>query len=144
MLVLGGNQATPMEFGTGRDRELTAGQPQAGLWFGKTDDLWNFGRPRGFGGVWRNTKVKAGEPSDPFLMFGFDKKVLHLMHDAQQPVTFEIQVDILGDGTWATYQALPAKANGYTYHTFPDGFTAHWVRVVSDRDCTATAMFFYN
>lgn len=144
MLVLGGNQATPMEFGSGRDCDVTAGQPQAGLWFGKTDDLWNFGKPRGFGGVWRDTKIKAGEPSDPLLMFGFDQKVLHLKHNADLPVAFEVQVDILGDGTWATYETLTAKPNGYTYHTFPEGFTAHWVRVVSDRDCTATAMFFYN
>jgi hypothetical protein len=28
--------------------------------------------------VWRSTAVKAGQPSDPFLMTGFDKKVLHL------------------------------------------------------------------
>ena len=26
--------------------------------------------------------MKAGEPSDPYLMTGFDKKVLHLTHDS--------------------------------------------------------------
>ena len=39
MLVLGGNQATPMRFGPGLDLNPLAGQPQAGLWLGKTDDL---------------------------------------------------------------------------------------------------------
>lgn len=34
MLVMGGNQATPMKFGPADGNPL-AGQPQAGLWFGK-------------------------------------------------------------------------------------------------------------
>ncbi len=58
MLVLGGNQSTPMSFGT--DRNLVAGQPQAGLWFGKTDDLWSFGKPSGSGGVWRDLFSEKG------------------------------------------------------------------------------------
>ena len=144
MLVLGGNQATPMEFNTGRDKDVTAGQPQTGLWFGKTDDLWNFGKPRGFGGVWRNSAVTANEPSDPFLMFGFDKKVLHLHHDSDEPVTFDVQVDILGNGHWVSYKQMTVDAKGYMHHTFAPGFTAHWIRVVSDKDCMATATFFYN
>jgi hypothetical protein len=144
MLVLGGNQATPMRFNTGRDGDPTAGQPQTNLWFGKTDDLWQFGKPRGFGGVWQNTAVTAGNPSDPFLMFGFDQKVLHLKHDAGKPVTFDVQVDILGNGDWVSYQKITADPQGYAYHVFPAGYTAHWVRVVSDTDCSATAMFFYH
>lgn len=144
MLVLGGNQATPMEFNTGRDADLTAGQPQTGLWFGKTDDLWQFGKPRGFGGVWRDSAVTAGNPSDPLLMFGFDRKVLHLQHDADQSVTFDVQVDILGNGRWVSYQKITAEPEGYAYHVFPPGYTAHWVRVVSDSNCSATAMFFYH
>jgi len=73
MLVLGGNQVTPVV-----DVNLVTGQAQSGLWFGKTDDLWNFGKPQGWGGPWRHDIVVENEPSDPFLMTGFDKKVLHL------------------------------------------------------------------
>jgi hypothetical protein len=28
-------------------------------------------------------------------------------------------------------------------HVFPSGFSAHWVRVVSDADTTASAQLFY-
>ena len=28
-------------------------------------------------------------------------------------------------------------------HVFPEGFSAHWVRLKTDRDCTATAWFEY-
>jgi len=92
MLVLGGNQSTPMRF-TDSDRNLNASQPQAGLWFGKTDDLWSFGKPKASGGVWRDPAVKAGEPSAPFLMNGFDKKVVHLKHDQKKPVAFRIEIE---------------------------------------------------
>ncbi|MFM7205336.1 MAG: hypothetical protein ACKO4T_01520 [Planctomycetaceae bacterium] len=36
----------------------------AAVWVGAIDDLWRLGRPRGEGGPWHDTAVKAGEPSD--------------------------------------------------------------------------------
>jgi len=38
------------------------------LWVCAVDDLWQLGKPRGVGGPWKDTAVKAGEPSDPYLM----------------------------------------------------------------------------
>lgn len=142
MLVLAGNQATPMEFNENM-RNVQAGQPQAGLWFGKTDDLWSFGRPKGAGAVWRDTPVTAGEVSDPFLMNGFEHKVLHLRHDAG-PASFTIEVDFLGDGSWAAYESVTVPATGYRAFTFPQGFSAEWVRVRVDRAGVATAHFIYS
>ena len=50
---------------------LVTGQAQAGMWFGKTDDLFSqFGKPQGWGGPWRNQTVSAGQASDPYLMTG--------------------------------------------------------------------------
>jgi hypothetical protein len=103
------------------------------------------GKPAGWGGPWWETSVDAGIPSDPFLMTGFDKKVLHLAHDSHQSVTFKIEVDFLGNGTWKSYLNIQVPSNrGYTYHVFEDGFSAHWVRLTVDRDCSATAYFMYN
>jgi hypothetical protein len=120
------------------------GQPQSGLWFGNLDDLWKMGKPAGWGGPWWDTPVKAGTKSDPFLMTGFDKKVVHLTHNSDQVVKFTIEVDFLGNGTWKPYLDFTVGGNGYVHHEFPDGFSAHWVRVTVDRDCTATAYFMYN
>lgn len=139
MLVLGGNQVTPIW-----DTNLLAGEPQSNLWFGKTDDLWQFGKPQGWGGPWWETPVTAYQPSDPYLMTGFDKKVLHLYHDADQAVRFTIEVDFLGNGTWKTYDVVAVPSDGYVHHEFPDGFSAHWVRVISDTTCIATAYFIYS
>ncbi|HEV2528804.1 MAG TPA: hypothetical protein VGT61_10185 [Thermomicrobiales bacterium] len=138
MLVLSGNQVTPIN-----DTNLWAGEPQNNLWFGKTDDLWQFGKPAGWGGPWWKSSATANEPSDPYLMTGFEHKVLHLTHEADTAVTFTIQVDFLGDGSWATYGTYEVGPNGYTHHEFPSGFSAHWVRLLADTDCTATAYLTY-
>jgi hypothetical protein len=121
------------------------GQPQSGLWFGNIDDLYKMGKPTGWGGPWRQTLVDPDQPSDPFLMTGFDKKVVHLAHDSKGTVNFTIEVDFLGDGTWKEYGKVPVHpSTGYAHHEFPDGFSAHWVRLRTDRQCTATAYFMYN
>lgn len=121
------------------------GQPQSGLWFGNIDDLWQMGKPAGWGGPWWDTTVKAGEVSDPFLMTGFDKKVLHVTAaDASRDVEFAIEIDFRGDGSWQRYHRLVAPAGGYAHHVFPDGFSAHWVRLRVDGACLASAYFMYN
>ncbi|WP_223067223.1 hypothetical protein [Paenibacillus caui] len=138
LLVLAGNQVTPIG-----DTNLLAGQPQSNLWFGKTDDLWNFGKPSGWGGPWWEEEVKAWVPSDPYLMTGFEHKVLHLTHEAECEVSFEVQVDFLGNGTWKPYKKIQVPPGGYSHHEFPTGFSAHWVRIVPSKDCKASAHLIY-
>jgi len=128
----------------GDQTDNAVGQPQSGLWFGQIDDLWRMGKPAGWGGPWWETPVRAGTRSDPFLMTGFDKKVLHLAHDVPRQVRFEVDVDFLGNGTWKTYKTLTVPAKGYVHHAFPDGFSAHWIRVRVGTECKATAYFMYN
>jgi hypothetical protein len=138
MLVIGADNASHEN-----DGNLQCAEPQSGLWFGKTDDLWKLGKPTGWGGVWWKDKVKAGTPSDPYLMTGFDQKCLHLSHEASQPVRFTVEVDFLGCGEWKTYATWKVPARGYVHHEFPAGFSAHWVRVTASRTCTATAYLTY-
>lgn len=138
LLVIAGNQTTPNS-----DTNPLAGQPQANLWLGHIEDLWSWGKPQGWGGVWRRDRVNPGEPSDPFLMTGFDHKVLHLSHDADRTVSFAVEVDFLGDGSWERCATIKVPAQGYVAHVFPAGFSAHWVRVVAGKKCRATAWFVY-
>lgn len=42
------------------------GQLQSGLDLLRFEDLWNFGRPRDYGGVWKDTHISAGEVSDSY------------------------------------------------------------------------------
>jgi len=127
----------------GDQTDNAVGQPQSGLWFGNIDDLWKMGEPKGWGGPWWKSQVEAGSFSDPFLMTGFDKKVVHLTHESTEMVEFEVQVDFLGDGTWETYYRFEVPPSGYVHHEFPEGFSAHWVRVRIDKDTIATVYFVY-
>ncbi len=138
MLVLGADNASPSN-----GENPTTAEPQSGLWMGKTDDLWNFGKPTGWGGPWWETAVKAGEESDPYLMTGFEHKCIHLTHNAPTPVTFDVQVDFMGHGKFSSYMKIKVDPNSYGQHTFPTGYSAHWVRVVSDTACQATAQLTY-
>lgn len=137
MFAMGGNQGG---FAGGN---LLTPQAQSGIWFGKTDDLWGLGKPQGWGGPWRETEVSGGIPSDPFLMTGFEGKVLHLSQRGGAPVRVDIQVDFLGTGTWKHYESLMLPAGGYKHHVFPPGFSAHWVRLAASEAATLTAEFIY-
>ena len=85
--------------------------------------------------------VKANEPSDPYLKTGFDEKCVHLSHDAKKPVAITIEVDALGTGDFRAWRTSDVAASEVV--VFPSSFNAHWVRVVANKTCTATAQFHY-
>ncbi len=114
------------------------------LWVGSVDDLWQFGKPRGVGGPWKNTTVKAGTPSDPFLMTGYDHKRLTLSHDSRVAVKFQIEADFTGTGVWSRYEEFLVRENELFVHEFPAAFGAYWVRLKTDMNTTATAQFHYD
>ena len=145
LLVMSGGLTSAKPDGHYFASEAPAGPDgrNVGLWFGAVDDLWLFGKPTGTGGPWRKTAVKAGQASDPYLMTGFDKKTVELSHDGTAEVAFTIEVDFLRDGTWKPYKIIPVPPGETVRHVFPDGFSAHWVRVTASRDSKATALFTY-
>jgi hypothetical protein len=138
MLVMAANQTSPIG-----DANPITGYPESNLWFGKPDDLWQWGKPAGWGGPWWKNSVLAGQPSDPFLMTGFDKKVLHLSQTGPETVEFQVEIDFLGDQSWMPYASIAVKPGGYAHHEFPSGFAAHWVRITASHDCLATAYLMY-
>jgi hypothetical protein len=119
---------------------LRSDDGKTALWAGAIDDIWKLGKPRGTGGPWHQTKVRAGQPSDPYLMTGYDRKSLSLTSSA--PATITAEIDISGTGHWVPYQAF--KVDGKTEHSFPESFQAYWIRFTSDRDITATAILTYD
>lgn len=55
----------------------------------------------------------------------------------------EIEVDFLGDGSWSLLKQIDIPAKGYIAEVFPDGYSAHWVRIRSRSAFKATATFIY-
>jgi hypothetical protein len=116
---------------------------KAAVWTGVIDDLWEMGKPVGHGGPWKNSAVKAGQPSDPYLIAFYDKRQLELSHDSDQPVTFRIEVDPIGHGFWMVFKEITVHPNEVFKYTFPQAFEARWIRFVSNTDCSATAWLEY-
>lgn len=140
-LVIGNDETT---FCGGSIGNKFVGRSWSNLWFGQLKDLEEWGPVRGYGGPWSNDRVKKDEVSDPYLFSGYDNKVLHLAHDSFNPVTFTIEYDLNGKGQWLKHNEVVVPPKAYEYYIFPNDFQAEWVRIITDTDCKATAMFHYN
>ena len=116
---------------------------KAAVWVGAADDLWQLGKPRGFGGPWKNTTVQKGVPSDPYLMTGYDKKTLKLTNHGAKPVRISVLLDVAGDGRSTTYRALEVPAGKEVTHAFEPALNAYWIRFVSDEDGVLSAQLTY-
>ena len=125
------------------DHIIRSDDGKAALWAGAIDDLWKLGKPRGEGGPWKNTQVKAGQPSDPYLMWGYDKRMLTLSHDAKQAVNMKVELDLTGTGLWVTYQQAHMAEGAALNLEFEPGVQARWLRVTADAACMATAQLKY-
>lgn len=136
--------AGTLETADGGGHFFGAGRKGPTLWLGDVDDLWKMGKPRGRGGPWRRSPVLTGQPSDPYLMTGYDRKVLELRHEAGSEVVFTADVDVTGDGTWRRYAEWSVPPGQGLTHEFPAGYSAHWIRLTSSSDCRATAQFTYD
>lgn len=123
---------------------LRSADGRAALWAGVIDDLWKLGKPRGQGGPWKNTAVKARKSSDPYLMWGYDKRVLTLSHAEKQPVTFRVELDLTGTGLWVLHRSQEVAPGAKVTLEFEPAVQARWLRVTAAEDCTATAQLAYD
>lgn len=116
---------------------------KAAVWCGVIDDLWKLGKPVGQGGPWKNEQVKAGIPSDPYLIGYYDRKSLSLSHSSPVTVNFTLEVDPTGNGDWMTYLTCKVNEGEKWNHQFPKDFSARWIRFLSDVDTKASAWLVY-
>jgi hypothetical protein len=116
---------------------------KAAVWVGTADDLWQLGKPRGFGGPWKNTAVEKGTPSDPYLMTGYDKKTLKLTNHGAKPVRVAVLLDVAGDGRTSAYRTIEVPAGKEVTHAFESWINAYWVRFVADEDAILSAQLTY-
>ena len=123
---------------------IVSDDQKAYVWVGVIDDLWKMGKPTGKGGPWKETSVKAFEASDPYLIGFYDNKQLTISHNLNEEVSFSIEVEPVGHGTWMKYKEVTVKADEAFNHQFPDSFQSRWIRFRSDKDCVATAWLVYD
>ncbi len=115
-------------------------KPQSNLRFITRPQLVSdFGPASGWGGVWIDDQVKAGQASDPFLIAGYVERYAHLAHTSAEPLTFALEVDERGDGRWREWKRVTVPGNGYTSLLLPHDLPAEWLRLKVDRDSVVTA-----
>ncbi len=139
LMVLAGTRDSAMPDG----HYFAAPGGGAGVWLGDIDDLWKLGKPRGHGGPWLRSTVRPDEPSDPYLMAGYDRKSLRLSHDADGPVQISIDVDFLANGSWVPFQTFDVPAAQTVKFDFPAGYSAQWMRARCNKACAATVQLTY-
>lgn len=138
LLVMSG---IDLEKGKDNRHIIRSGDGKAALWVGAIDDVWQLGKPVGHGGPWKDSPVTAGEPSDPYLMTGYDRKTLRL--ESSMATTITMQVDITGMGDWENMRDFTLDEAGALDYEFPAAFQAYWVRFVSAKDSTVSAQLSY-
>ncbi len=119
------------------------GRSQSNLWFVEPSVLDACGPALGRGAVWIEDDVKARFPSEPFLFSGFAKRSLHLSHHSEEPVSFAVEVDARGDGSWKKLRDLSVPAHGGAWTEFTAAETGAWVRLTAGGDSVRTTAFFH-
>jgi hypothetical protein len=127
----------------GNHHIIVSDDRKAAVWAGVIDDLWEIGKPTGEGGPWKNSEVTKGVPSDPYLIGFYDKRKLTITHNSSEPVSFVIEADPAGNGTWMKFIETNVNPGETFEYSFPEDFQARWVRFVSSKDCMATAWLKY-
>ena len=126
---------------TGNSHIIRSDDGQTALWVGAIDDIWQLGKPIGFGGPWKESMVKAGAVSDPYLIRGYDHKKLHILSTGRTTITVEI--DLTGMGDWKTYRTFDLDGDDSVNYIFPDAFQAYWIRFSSSAATTVSAQLVY-
>jgi hypothetical protein len=140
MLVMTGIDADKVKVNS---HIIVSGDRKAAVWAGVIDDLWKLGKPVGHGGPWKNSEVKAGEHSDPYLIAFYERKHLQLSHTGNKSVGFTIEADPCGNGSWMSYSKITVGPGQIYEYDFPENFSARWIRFKCDSDCNATAFLEY-
>ncbi len=107
------------------------GQPQSNFWFTSPDQLKKLGPRSGYGNLWSNDSLDKASISDPFLISGFDRKIIHISHTSGQPVTFTIEVDKEGRNNWEKIELLSIPSGDYQYILLNE-LEGQWIRVKTD------------
>ena len=117
------------------------GQSCSNLWFVSPAMVDGFGPAMADGSVWLNDEVKAGQPSEPMLVGGWSYRTVWLANNGNVTAKLTLQTDNDGKGKWRDFCNVSLKPGEQKMITLRKEFKGEWMRVVSDADTRATAMF---
>jgi len=140
-IVIGTDDTANREFLNRRKAKghLSAPQSQSNLWFLEPEMLDQLGPVIGRGAVWLNDKVEADQPSDAFLISGFQIRAVHLVADKK--TSFTIEIDVEGIGEWTQWKEL--VVDGYQWLELDPSLKASWVRLTSSESLNQGTAWFH-
>jgi len=122
---------------------IAAPQSQSNLWFVDPAQLDHMGPLIGRGAVWVKDAIRAGEPSDPYLFAGYNRRAAFIESgNSRKPVDFLLEIDRHGSGRWEALTTVTAPAGRAVYHVFPPSDRGEWVRAVAQEDCPEASVIF--
>ncbi len=127
MLVMGCDDASMF------DNSLV-GQPQSNLWFVQPDQLDQFGPRIGFGGPWISDQVKAYDPSDPFLISGFDRIMIFSNQQSVETLNISVEKRLRGATNWEKIEQIELKKGIPGINIFTNSGEDEWIRFTTDQD----------
>ncbi len=136
-LILAADDASTLE-------NPIVGQPQSNIWWGSVEELSTFGPKLGWGGLYIEDSVKADEPSDPYLLAGYEKRVFHLTQESSYAVNWTLEIDEEGNGNWKVWKNLTLERKAYHFEILPESLKGSWIRIRSDKAVQASAYFHYS
>ena len=135
-LVLAADDASSMQ-------NPLVGQPQSNLWFGSREQLHFFGPTLGWGGIWVEDSVQAGQLSEPLLISTYTEKSLFLSNHGESTVNLTLELDEFGDDTWTSWQNMLIPAGETFVEIIPSNLKAEWLRITPKKDGVISAYLHY-
>ncbi len=77
------------------------------------------------------------------LWFGQIDDLWQLSHQSTESVQFTLKIDFTANGSWHTFKTFTVPAGEILKYEFPEGFSAHWLRMIGHSTCTATSQLIY-
>jgi hypothetical protein len=83
-------------------------------------------------------------PSDPYLIWGYDRRELSLSHDQTASVEIDVELDLTGTEVWVKLQTVAVPAGETLRVKIDRSIQARWLRTTARASCTATAQLRYD
>lgn len=106
-----------------------SGQPSSCIKFGDIEDLYDGGKPTGFGYIWYKEETAAGTNSEPMLIRGYDKKALHIYNAGA--ATVAVDVKLVKNSDVYTLTTVSAATNTLVTYLIPEGVGADWLHLAT-------------
>ncbi len=119
------------------------GQSNSNLWFTSLEKPDQLGPTTASGAVWHNEQVNTGEPSEPFLFAGWEKRSAWIKNDGKRSINFVFEVDKSGDQTWIEMRNVLVRAGETKFIEFSQNESGEWIRVKANSPTVATVSFNY-